>query len=306
VPSLILLVLPIFMVVFLGKYLRLTLVKSPEAWEAINRIAYWVLFPAFLFVEISKLDLGSPNLLTYSLALVAGFFGALAFAYAAGRLASVPNPALTSIVQGAVRHNTFIGLAVTTQVLGPAAAPIGTVATASLVPLSNVAVVVLLAAMLNRGAGPRRIAGEILRNPIILAIAGGLVFSRLGLERDFILYQFAEMLGRATVPMLLLVIGANLRTDGLRGDVLPVAVSVAGKMLVFPAVTLLACRLAGVSTEMTVIAMIFASCPTSPAGFPLAAQMGGDAPLMATIISVQTALAVIAIPLAIVVARALA
>lgn len=59
-------------------------------------------------------------------------------------------------------------------------------------------------------------------------------------------------------------------------------------MVVFPIVTWLVCRYAGVSAEMTTIAVIFATCPTSPAGFPLAKQMGGDAPLMATIISVQT------------------
>ena len=75
-------------------------------------------------------------------------------------------------------------------------------------------------------------------------------------------------------------------------------------MLVFPVVTLLGSVSFGLSPEMTVIAVIFAACPTSTAAFPLAKQMGGDAPLMATIISIQTALAVIAIPIAILLAQA--
>jgi malonate transporter and related proteins len=77
-------------------------------------------------------------------------------------------------------------------------------------------------------------------------------------------------------------------------------------MLVFPLVAFLVCRLFALSTEMTVIAVIFSTCPTSPAGFPLAKQMGGDASLMATIISLQTALGVIAIPTAISLAQVMA
>lgn len=175
--SLVLLVLPIFLVIFLGKTLQLTLVKNTEIWDGISRIAYWVLFPAFLFVETSKLDLGNPNILNYSLALVAGFVVAMTFAYVAGRLAKADSPALTSVVQGAGRHNTFIGLAVAGQLFGATGATIGTVATAALVPLSNVVVVIILATMLNKDAGKRRIVQDIIRNPIILSIAAGLAFS---------------------------------------------------------------------------------------------------------------------------------
>ncbi|OIS92687.1 AEC family transporter [Brucella cytisi] len=304
-PSLIVLVLPIFLVIILGKTLQLTLVQSSEVWDGINKIAYWVLFPAFLFVETSKLDLTSPNILTYSVSLIAGFAAAIVFAFAAGRLTRFESPALTSIIQGAGRHNTFIGLAVAGELFGTTGSTIGTVATASLVPLSNVVVVIILASMLHKATGKRRIVQDILRNPIILSIAAGLVFSLLKLERDFILYEFAGMLGRATLPVLLLVIGANLRMGGLGGVARLVILSVVAKMLVFPLVTFLACRYTGVSADMTTIAVIFATCPTSPAGFPLAKQMGGDAPLMATIISIQTALAVLAIPLAILTVQAL-
>ncbi len=302
--SLILLVLPIFGVIFLGKVLQLTLVKSAEVWDGLNRISYWVLFPAFLFFETSKLDLESPNILNYSLSLIVGFFAAMAFAYVVGRLAKVEPPQLTSIVQGAGRHNTFIGLAVAGQLFGAAGATIGTVATAALVPLSNVVVVVMMASTLNKDGGSRGIIKDVLRNPIILSIAAGLVFNTIDLDREFVVYQFSGLLGRATLPILLLVIGANLHLGNARASALPVAYAIAAKMLVFPIATYLMCIATGLSTEMTVIAVIFATCPTSPAGFPLAKQMGGDAPLMAAIIFVQTAIAVLAIPIAIMLAQA--
>lgn len=297
--SLVLLVLPIFLVIALGKGIQLSIVKNPETWDGINKISYWVLFPAFLFFETSKLDLRSPNILTYSIALIAGFFAALTFAYVLGRMLKVDAQPLTSVMQGAGRHNTFVGLAVSGQLFGASGAAIGTVATAALVPLSNVLAVVILASMLNKEASKRSILRDILRNPIILSIAAGLAVNLVDLDRDSVLFQFAGLLGRATLPVLLLVIGANLRFASAKASAVPIALSLAAKMVVFPVATYMVCVAAGLSLEMTTIAVIFATCPTSPAGFPLARQMGGDAPLMAAIISVQTAAAVIGIPLAI-------
>lgn len=297
--SLILLVLPIFLVITLGKTLQLTTIKGADIWDGINKISYWVLFPAFLFTETSKLDLSDPNIFQYSVSLILAYFAAMIFAYIAGKLAKESDPALTSVVQGAGRHNTFIGLAVTGQLFGAAGAAIGTVATAALVPLSNIVAVIMMGAILHKDAGKRKLVQDLARNPIILSIAAGLIFNRFQLSQDFVLYQFTGLLGRATLPTLLLVIGANLRFGGFNSHVLPVIISTMAKMLVFPLVTFLACHLFALSSEMIVIAVIFATCPTSPAGFPLAKQMGGDAPLMATIISLQTAIAVIAIPIAI-------
>lgn len=297
--SLILLVLPIFLVIILGKTLQLTIIKDADVWAGINKISYWVLFPAFLFTQTSRLNLGDPDIFRYSISLVLAYFGAMVSAYCVGKLAKQSNPTLTSIIQGAGRHNTFIGLAVAGQLFGLNGTTIGTVATAALVPLSNVVAVVIMGAMLNEEAGIRKLFLDLVRNPIILAIVAGLAFSRFNIPQEFVLYQFTGLIGQATLPTLLLVIGANLRFSGFKSQIHPVVISTIAKMFVFPVIAFLVCQFFALSPEITVIAVIFATCPTSPAGFPLAKQMGGDAPVMATIISVQTAVSVFAIPIAI-------
>lgn len=302
-PSLILLVLPIFLVIILGKTLQLTIVKDGDVWAGINKISYWVLFPAFLFTQTSKLDLSDPDIIRYSTSLIVAYFAAMIFAYCVGKLAKQSNPTLTSVIQGAGRHNTFIGLAVAGQLFGIGGTATGTVATAALVPLSNVVAVVMMGVMLNKEAGKRKLLLDVVRNPIILAIVAGLAFSRFNIAQEFVLYQFTGLIGKATLPTLLLVIGANLRFAGFKSQVQPIVVSTIAKMFVFPIVAFCVCQFFALSPETTVIAVIFATCPTSPAGFPLAKQMGGDAPVMATIISFQTAFSVIAIPTAIALAQ---
>ncbi len=302
--SLILIVLPIFLVIFLGKILQLKLVKNADVWDGISKIAYWVLFPAFLFFQFSKIDLSNSYVFTYSLSLITAFFIAMAFAYIVGRLLMDDKPALTSVMQGAGRHNTFIGLAVASQLFGTAGTTIGTLATAALVPLSNVVAVIMMASLLHKGTGSRRIIRDTMRNPIILSIVAGLLFNFIDLDRESVLFQFTGLLERAALPTLLLVIGANLRFGSFKLHILPSAISVVAKMLIFPVTTFVICRAVGQPADMTVIAVIFATCPTSPAGLPLAKQMGGDTPLIATITSVQTVLAVVAIPAAILLAQA--
>ncbi len=303
--SLILIVAPIFLTIFVGKILCLTIVKDAYVWDGINKVAYWILFPAFLFTKMSKLDLSNPNILQYSFALIVAYFVVMAFAYIVGRLTNVSDPSLTSVIQGAARHNTFIGLAITSQIFGASGAIVGTVATVALVPLSNIMAVIMMSILLHKGTGKRKVIQDLVRNPIILSIAVGLIFNHFKLSQDFVLYQFTGLLAEASLPILLLVIGANMQFGYFRAHLLSAIISSIAKMLLFPLVTFLICRLFSLPSEMTVIAVIFATCPTSPAGFPLAKQMGGDASLMATIISLQTALAIVAIPIAISLAEAM-
>jgi predicted permease len=53
-----------------------------------------------------------------------------------------------------------------------------------------------------------------------------------------------------------------------------------------------------------VIVAICAAVPTSPSAYVMARQMGGDAPLLAQIITLQTILAAVTMPIAIALAAA--
>jgi predicted permease len=55
----------------------------------------------------------------------------------------------------------------------------------------------------------------------------------------------------------------------------------------------------GPSGSSVAIVAICAAVPTSPSAYVLARQMGGDAPLLAQIITLQTILAAVTMPVAI-------
>jgi malonate transporter and related proteins len=71
------------------------------------------------------------------------------------------------------------------------------------------------------------------------------------------------------------------------------------KLLGLPLITYELLRLLGVEGVEASIAILFNALPTATSSYILASQYGGDAKLMASIISVQTLLSMITLPLVI-------
>ena len=69
------------------------------------------------------------------------------------------------------------------------------------------------------------------------------------------------------------------------------------KLLAFPAMVVGLAWALGLSGLLVQVAVLLAALPTATSAYILARQLGGDAPLMAGIISGQTLLAMVTIPL---------
>ena len=83
----------------------------------------------------------------------------------------------------------------------------------------------------------------------------------------------------------------------IAADLWPVALAAVGKLVLFPLV-ILGCALAlGLPPLTAQVSLIHGALPTGVAACTLARQLGGDAPLMAAMITVQTLLAFAMMPL---------
>jgi predicted permease len=80
---------------------------------------------------------------------------------------------------------------------------------------------------------------------------------------------------------------------------LAAAAGVILKLVVMPALAVALAWWFGISGNSLVIVAVCSAVPTSPSSYVLARQMGGDAPLLAQIITLQTILAAITMPIAI-------
>ena len=171
----------------------------------------------------------------------------------------------TSVFQGSIRLNTYLGLAISGGVMGAKGLEYAAYTAAVMITLVNFLSVVTVERFVGMKSGWWSLLKSVLANPLILACVLGMVFSIFHLRLPEVAYQSLVFLGGASLPMGLLTVGAGLR-------------SISG----------LVCWRLGLQNEATMIVVIFASLPASASAYVMAHQMGGDAELMASILAIQT------------------
>ena len=106
-----------------------------------------------------------------------------------------------------------------------------------------------------------------------------------------------KLLSGAAPPVGLLCVGAGLDLAVVRTGRFRVALCCALKLAAMPAIALGLAWTLGLSDGAAKALVTFHALPTAPAAYILARQLGGDALLMAGMLTAQTALAVVTLPL---------
>lgn len=290
---------PIFLLIVLGYGLRRGGIPSLEFWNLNDKLVYWVLFPSLLFYKMANTTFSVDLLGSFAVVIYSGLGAAMLFGLASTRLAGINAPMASSVLQGCMRHNTFIALAIAERVFGSEGLALAALVTALLIPVTNVSVVTLMVVLLRgggRGNVVAAIARDLVRNPLLIAVALGVLANLSDVGTIPVLYEMTNILGVAALPIVLLCVGANIRVRAMVAAVGPTLLSIAGKMVVFPLAVLATATLVGLDQQATLVALIFGAVPTAAGAYTLARQMGGDAPGMAAIVTLQTALSFLTLP----------
>ncbi len=290
--------LPIFLLIVIGFLLRWRGFIDRPAWEAVEKLTYMILFPALLIRTLATADFSAMQVLPIIAAInIPLVLTALILMTLVARFMS-DGPALTSMLQGFIRPNTYIGLAVAAGLFGELGFATATLAIAASVPLVNLISVVALSRFGSNGSRSfKAMILAIAKNPIIVACVVGILLNMSGTGLPSISDGFLEILGRAALPLGLIAVGAGLKLKGDGGSLGTLVAPVVGKLLVLPVLTAFTCSLLGLSGVPAYVAILFNALPVASSSFILARQLGGDADLMARIITIQTAAAMITLPL---------
>jgi hypothetical protein len=295
--------MPVFLLIVLGAVLKRTLMRLETQWHGLERLTYYVLFPALLIQTLVKADLSKVPVAGVGGALLLSALVVSAICLALWPLltrSAIDGPAFTSIFQGATRWQTYVALAVSGNLYGNTGLALASVAMVAIIPMVNVFSVAVLAHF----ASPEKksvgaIIMTVIRNPLIWACAIGLFINVLHIPLPHIWHEVADALGRASLAIGLLVTGAGLQLAGFLRPSLAATLGVALKLVLMPVLAISLALWFGLSGANLVIVAACSAVPTSPSAYVLARQMGGDAPLLAQIITLQTILAAITMPIAI-------
>jgi len=278
-------------------------VPDVSFWEINDKLCYWVLIPALLFHYITQISLSTEMLYSYSLIIYAGFFIAIITVVVLGKLLKYSPERWTSILQGAVRQNAFIALAITGSLFGDEGLKIASIFMLIYVPSINIIIVTIM--VMNFGQSKqnssnnefKKVFIELSKNPFILAMIIGLMFSLIPQEKLKVIIDTSGLLGSAALPIMLLTIGAKIKVRDLALTITPITISNFLKLIALPMIAFFVANFLGLSETEVIVAVIFAAVPTAVSSHTLARQFGADDQLMTSIITTQVILSFLTIPI---------
>lgn len=274
---------PVFAVMVLGYLLKRSGLLTPEFTRVANKLTFQVALPVLLFSDLYQMDPAS--LLDGEFMLFC--FGVSAVAIAAvwglSRLLLRDKTLVGSFTQASYRGSVaLLGVALMTNLYGDAGMMPLTIVAA--VPLYNVMAAVILT-LEARGGG--RLTGEklrsaavnVLKNPLILAIAAALPFALLRIQLPTMVDKTIHNVAALATPLALLAIGAGFELGDARTRLKLTLSASLIKLVVQPAVFVPLAVLLGFRDERLMAAVILLGSPTTSSSYIMAQQMDNDGPM---------------------------
>jgi predicted permease len=296
------LLFPDFSLIFCGYLLCRYTPLDRAVWDHVERLVYFFLFPVLLFHSIVKspLDLGAASSLIAA-GLLMGLSG-VALAYSLPYLPwlghHIDRREHAASAQVAFRFNSFIGLAMAERLAGPQGLLLLAVLIGVCVPVVNVAAVWPMARR-----GKKGLMGELLRNPLIIATASGLVCNIAGFHIPSWLEPAVSRIGAASLALGLMTAGAGMQFGTLaRAKVLATALLTIRHFLL-PLIAMMLAWLWRLDTVQTAVLLAFSALPTSSSCYVLASRMGYNGAYVGGLVTLSTLLGMLSLPFALGVLR---
>lgn len=291
------LLFPDFSLILCGYLICRYTALNRTVWQPVESLVYYLLFPVLLFQSIVKspIDLNAASGLMAA-GLLSGLCG-IGLAYALPHLPWLgkhldPRDHAAS-AQVAFRFNSFIGLALAERVAGSQGLLMIAVLIGVCVPLFNVAAVWPMARQ-----GKHSFARELMRNPLILATASGLVANLLGFRIPGWMEPTVTRIGAASLALGLMAAGAGMQFGLLQRSKLLSLSVLSIRHLVQPLIALGVALLLRLDPVQTTVLLAFSALPTASTCYVLAARMGYNGPYVAGLVTLSTLLGLASLPFA--------
>lgn len=273
-------VLPVFIVVLVGWYIRRHGTVDDHFVGSVSNVVFYYALPAMMFQDVAKSDftrLANPRFMAVTL------LGTLAVFILSWVLIALvyKDPRITGAAAHAAYRGNFIyiGLPIIENILQTAQAPACTILVITFVlPLYNILAVILLSVCSGDTSGlrPGRLLINILKNPMIIAVIAGLAYGLTGLPIPSAADRALDYLGAIASPLALLMVGARMAdSSGMKknGAVILAAVI---KLIISPLLGTAAALLLHMPADETVTVFVLFGVPTALNVFIMTRSMGGD------------------------------
>ena len=198
------------------------------------------------------------------------------------------------VIQGIFRSNYVIfGVAVVENMYGPENTVTAAVLSAILVPMYNFLAVIALSVFgAKREHDWKKILGNILRNPLIIASVLGILFSYFGIHMPKAAETTLGDLAKLATPIAFLILGGDFDFSKVKGNLRMVGGVIGVKMVVLPLLTIPVMIGMGYRDAELLSALLAYQTPVAVSSYIMAQQAGADEQLAGQLVVFSSAASV--------------
>lgn len=288
--SIIAAIIPIVVVLLVGKILARTGVIGAEGWAGLENVTYYVLFPALIVSKLAEAELGALDW-RMPVTLVAAQVLMSAGSILLGKLQRQPAERIGVFVQSGVRWNTFIALALAQDMIGGQGIALVAAAAAVMIPTANLLSILAFSWFSSEDVRIGGLLRQVLTNPLILASIIGIAINASGIALAPVIHDTLDILSEGAVALGLLASGAFIQ---MRNIGTPLSTVIGWSLVRLLGLPLVAGAIAfalGIPPAIFLVVLIATAVPTASNGAILARKFDSDAALAANLIAFQTVLA---------------
>jgi predicted permease len=256
--------LPVFLIIICGYVLKKSKFAGNDFWPGAERIVYYILFPALLFSSSAGASWDSYSVSSMVWAILAALFIMCGLLLILRPKLSKKDASFTSVFQGSIRFTSYIGFAAVFSLFGDEGLYLTAIFITVMIPMVNILCIMVLVRYGGQKGGWHWIFTTVIKNPLVIACLAGMALNLLGLKLPEMVENFTTILGKGSLPLGLLAVGASLQFNAIKKTIPEIVYACLLKLLLLPTLMWLSCLLIGVDNLSTSVAVLFAALPGSP------------------------------------------
>ena len=286
-------VLPSFMIIALGLFMRRRGKLEEKSLGKFNSIAFRVFLPFQIFKNVFDAPLGESFDFKLVIFIAAGLILSGGLALLTARTVEPRRDRRGVMAQGMFRGNyVLLGMPLIESLFGEAGTGLASLMIAINIPIYNVLSVIFLELYAGGEINARKMLRDIATNPLIDATLVGLLAKAVHLP----VYAFPALgsalksLAGVATPLCLFILGGSFAPAGIGNYAKSLWITVLFKLIVIPGLALAAAAAIGIRGIGLGVVMMSFGAPTAVNSYTMARELGGDGELAASIVVIDTAL----------------
>jgi predicted permease len=289
-------VLPMFLIMCLGVFLRKINIFDERFLKTANSFTFKVLLPALLFYNIYSSNLSDSfngKLVVFAVATV---LITISLLFIIVPIFEKDNRNRGVMIQGLYRGNfVLFGIPLCTNIFGDVSTGITSMLIAVVVPLYNFFAVIVLDVYSKDELDIKNTLISIMKNPLIIGSIAGILLSLLKIKLPISLEKTIYDISKIATPLALILLGGEFKIGNVYKNIKNITIVCLGKLVIIPTIVFsIAIAIGFRGVEIGALLAMIAS-PVAVSSFIMAQHYNSNDELAGQIVFVSTTLSSISI-----------